>query len=56
MYSELEIDIDNLCAQLGFVGYTSYGTYVMYTKYYSIESENAEEVLKDLRAQIDKYN
>jgi hypothetical protein len=56
VYSELEIDIDNLCAQLGFVGYTSYGTYVMYTKYYSIESENAKEVLKDLRAQIDKYN
>ena len=56
VYSELEIDIDNLCAQLGFVGYTSYGTYVTYTKYYSIESENAKEVLKDLRAQIDKYN
>ena len=56
VYSELEIDIDNLCAQLFFAGYTSYGTYVMYTKYYSIESENAKEVLKDLRAQIDRYN
>ena len=55
-YSELEIDIDNLCALLIVTGYTSYGTYVMYTKYYSIESENAKEVLKDLRAQIDKYN
>ena len=56
VYSELEIDIDNLCAQLYFGGHTSYGTYVTYTKYYSIESENAKEVLKDLRAQIDKYN
>ena len=51
-YSELEIDIDNLCAQLFFAGHTSYGTYVTYTKYYSIESENAKEVLKDLKAQI----
>ncbi len=56
VYSELEIDIDNLCAQLFFAGHTSYGTYVMYTKYYSIESENAKEVLKDLKAQINKYN
>ncbi len=55
-YSELEIDIDNLCALLIISGYTSYGTYVMYTKYYSIESENAKEVLKDLKAQINKYN
>ena len=54
-YSELEIDIDNLCALLIVSGYTSYGTYVMYTKYYSIESENAKEVLKDLKTQIDKY-
>ena len=53
VYSELEIDIDNLCAQLFFAGYTSYRTYVVYTKYYSIESENAKEVLKDLRTQID---
>ena len=53
-YSELEIDIDNLCALLFVSGHTSYGTYVMYTKYYSIESENAKEVLKDLKTQIDK--
>ena len=53
-YSELEIDIDNLCALLFVCGYTSYGTYVMYSKYYSIESENAKEVLKDLKTQIDK--
>ena len=53
-YFELEIDIDNLCAILVVSGYTSYGTHVMHDKYYSIETENAKEVLKDLKTQIDK--